>query len=85
MGKIWAFLDIVLSLLFLIAVLIAFLPYITFILASAKWRRWRASRVVRSELRRAGFSEDLIKELEEIIVPRYPELGGVIRWLTSKR
>ncbi len=85
MAKIRALLDITLSFLILIAVFIAFLPYIGFIFARVKWRRWRALRIVRAELKKAGFSEDVIRKLEDIVVPRYPGLGGVLRWLTSKR
>ena len=79
------FLGVILSLLIILAVLLAFLPYIGYIFSMAKWRRWRALRIVRAELRKAGLREDEIKKLENIVVPRYPGLGGVLRWLTLKR
>ena len=85
MGRIRALLDIALSIVVLTFVVLAFLPYIGYIILRAKWKRWRALRVVRAELRKAGFSEEVVKKLENVVIPPVPGLGGVLRWLTSRK
>jgi len=85
LGRIRALLDIIVSIMVLTLVGLAFLPYIGYIFLKAKWMRWRALRVVRAELRKAGFSKEVIKELENVVIPPAPGLGGVLRWLTSRK
>ncbi|RLG41079.1 MAG: hypothetical protein DRO05_04850 [Thermoproteota archaeon] len=85
MSKIRVFLEIVYTILLLAIVLVAFLPAIGCILIRARWMRWRALRAARAELRKAGFSQEEIEELEKVAVPSPPKLGGVLRWLTSKK
>ncbi|RLG48851.1 MAG: hypothetical protein DRN90_03035 [Thermoproteota archaeon] len=85
MSKIRVFLEVVYSIILLTLVLLAFLPVIGYIFLRVKWMRWRALRAARAELRKAGFSQEEIEELEKVAVPSPPKLGGVLRWLTSKK
>jgi len=85
LSKIRVFLEVVYSIILLTLVLLAFLPVIGYIFLRVKWMRWRALRAARAELRKAGFSQEEIEELEKVAVPSPPKLGGVLRWLTSKK